>query len=135
MKQATVAAVIFCAAFALGWFGHRVYTYDPQSGIQWRLMFAAQRGDLAGVQRYVAHGAKIDAEPTYAGGAVSGFPALFVAADAGEADVVEWLLTHGADPNRQVSDSTPLAAAERRISEATRTVEILKSRGAKHPDR
>ena len=133
MTRALVIVVIVCMAFASGWFAHRVYTYDPQSGLQWQFTFAARRGDLAAVQRYVQQGAKIDAEPTYAGGAVSGFPALFLAADAGEADVVEWLLTHGAEPNRQVADSTPLAAAEHRISEATRTVAILKARGAKHP--
>lgn len=118
--------------FLLGWFGHLAYSYDPQSGLQWQFVFAAQRGDVGSVERYFQQGARIDATPSYANGAVSGFPALLEAADAGQPDTVEWLLAHGANPNQQSSDLWPLAAAERRVTEATKTVEILKKHGAKN---
>jgi ankyrin repeat protein len=118
-------------SFLLGWFGHLGFTYDPQSGLQWQFVDAAQRGDVPSVERLFQQGALVDATPNYHR-VMFGFPALLQAADAGQPDTVTWLLAHGADPNQQSSDSWPLAAAERRVTEASKTVEILKKHGAKN---
>ena len=133
MKRALLNLVLLAVSFVLGWFGHLGFTYDPHSGLQWRFVSAAQRGDVSGVERYFQQGARIDDTPSYANGAVFGAPALLSAAHAGQPDTVEWLLNHGANPNKQSSDSTswPLAAAEWRVKEAAKTVEILKKHGAK----
>lgn len=130
-KRTLVTIALITASFFIGWFGHLAFTYNEENGVQWQFVSAAQRGDIRSVERYLQRGAQVDAVPSYAQGAVAGFPALWEAADTGQADVVEWLLAHGADPNRQVSDSCPLAAAERRVAEANKTVEILKRHGAK----
>jgi hypothetical protein len=120
MKGSFTIFALLCVTFLLGWFGHRTYSYDPQSGVQWQFVAAAERGDLAEVQRCFAHGARIDAVPVGDGGFVFGFPALLEAAGSGRADVVEWLLAHGANPNLKGSDGAPLDAAEPR-SHAGRT--------------
>ena len=56
----------------------------------------------------------------------------------GHVVVVQWLLDHGADPNMQVSDGTPLDDALSLQDVANKTVEILKAHGAKsiylHPN-
>ena len=115
-----------------GWYSHRLITAEPHDGRQWRFVEAARRGDVREVERLFPGRTLIDAEPNYASGAVSGFPALLEAAGAGEPETVAWLLTHGADPNRQTSDSWPLAAAERRVTQATKAAALLKQHGAKH---
>ncbi len=132
MKRTLTTLALIAVAFLLGWFGHLAFTYDPHSGLQWQFVAAARRGDLRSVERHFQQGAHIDATPTYASGAVSGFPALWHASDAGQPEIVEWLLSHGANPNQQSSDSWPLAAAEGRVIDATKTVAILKKHGAKN---
>jgi len=105
-------------------------TYDFH-GVQWRFSDAASRGSLIEVEKLYAEGAKIDAIPMAADGAVSGAPALSAAAYGGHADVVEWLLDHGADPNMLVSDGRPLDGALNIQNDAAKTVAILKAHGAK----
>jgi hypothetical protein len=132
MKRALFTLVLMVSTFLLGWFVHLGFTYDPHSGLQWQFVDAAQRGDVGSLERYFQQGASIDAIPSYRNGAVSGFPALWCAAHAGQPDSVEWLLKHGANPNQKIVDSWPLAAAEWRVIEAVKTVEILKKHGAKN---
>ena len=132
MKRSLINLTLVAGAFLLGWFAHRFISADPHDGRQWQFVEAAQRGDIREVERLFPGSAHIDDEPSYGNGAVSGFPALLCAAGAGEPESVAWLLAHGAAPNRQTSDSWPLAAAEHRLSETTKTIAILKAKGAKN---
>jgi hypothetical protein len=132
VKRSLITLALLLSAFLLGWYSHLFITADPHAGRQCRYVEAARRGDIREVERLFPGATLIDAEPGYANGAVSGFPALLEAAGAGEPETVAWLLAHGADPNRQTSDSWPLAAAERRVTQATKTAAILKQHGAKH---
>ena len=133
MKRNLLTFLLVVASFLLGWFVHGLAIAESDHGPQWRFVAAAQRGDLLEVQRLFPGREQIDDEPSYANDAVTGFPALLQAAGAGQFKVVAWLLAQGADPNRQTSDSWPLAAAEQHVAEATKTVELLKSHGAKNP--
>lgn len=135
MKRSLINLTLVVSSFLLGWFAHRFNSVDLDKGRQWQFGEAAQRGDIREVERLFPGRAHIDDEPSYADGFVFGLPALLQAAGAGEPEAVAWLLAHGADPNRQTSDSWPLAAAEHRLLETTKTIEILKANGAKnlHP--
>ena len=64
-----------------------------------RLFRAARHGDLAGVERSIAAGAHINGLAP-----VDRKTVLFRAAVLGHADVVTWLLSHGADPGARGSD-------------------------------
>jgi ankyrin repeat protein len=132
VKRSLPTVVLIVISVLVGWFAHWAFTYDPQTGLQWQFVAAAKRGDVGSLERCFAQGAVINAEPSNDTRDEFGFPALLEAADAGQPDTVAWLLAHGADPNQQTSDSWPLAAAERRIIEATKTVELLKKHGAKN---
>ena len=131
MRRRFITLALVVVAFLLGWFGHRAYSSDPQSGVQWQFVAAAERGDLASVQQCYSQGARIDAVPVGDGGFVFGVPALLQAAGSGRANTVEWLLTHGANPNLKGSDGTPLDAAEYRLAEVTKTLDVLRQHGAK----
>jgi|SRR5215471_11034790 len=71
------------------------------------LFKAARHGDLAGIARALADGARVNAEAP-----VDGKTALFRAAAFGYADAVRALLKAGADPERRVNDRTVLQFAE-----------------------
>lgn len=64
-----------------------------------RLFRAARHGDLSGVERSLTAGAHINGQAP-----VDRKTVLFRAAVFGHADVVRWLLAHGADPAARGSD-------------------------------
>ena len=64
-----------------------------------RLFRAARHGDVAGVERSLGAGARVNAAAP-----IDGKTALFRAAVFGHADVVRVLLKHGADPARRGND-------------------------------
>jgi hypothetical protein len=64
-----------------------------------RLFRAARHGDVAGVERSLAAGARVNAAAP-----IDGKTALFRAAVFGHADAVRVLLEHGADPARRGND-------------------------------
>jgi len=97
-------------------------------GLQWRFSEAASRGDLNEMKRLFEKGAKINAEPF--DGVFSGFPALVCAASGGHSNVVEWLIANGADVNLSPND-TPLGVAIYRLRDTEKTIDVLKSNGAK----
>jgi hypothetical protein len=63
-------------------------------------------------------------------------PPLFRAASFGNAEVVQWLIDHGAAVNSKLDEgdgfSTPLDEAEGHLRDTQRTIEILKAHGAKN---
>jgi ankyrin repeat protein len=81
------------------------------------------------MQELFKRGAKIDDIPLTDG--CQGYTALFMAAEAGQADAVRWLLEHGADPNEDTGDANPRGNAQRRANEAAKAVELLKAHGAR----
>jgi hypothetical protein len=73
-----------------------------------RLFKAARHGDVAGITRALAEGAKVNAEAP-----IDRRTALFRAAAFGHADAVRALLKEGADPERRGNDDrTALQLAE-----------------------
>jgi len=133
VKRSLLTLLLVITAFTAGWFGHRFVARAPHDTVQWHFVMAAERGDTAEMERRLQQGAVVGAEPVSADGGFSGFPAIVVAAHAGQAGAVEWLLQHGADANQVVSDTWPLAGAQHRLAEATKTIDTLKAHGAKNP--
>jgi hypothetical protein len=132
VKIAAVSIIIAVASFICGWISHARLGSPQHRGIQWQFSAAASRGDVAELERLHRAGARIDDIPCEANCAISGWPALQSAADAAWPDAVKWLLDHGADPNRGVSDTYPLGAAEYLARRASECADILRSHGARH---
>jgi ankyrin repeat protein len=86
------------------------------------LMFAARAGDLASARLLVAAGADVDDTDAW------GVSATALAAHAGYADLVEFLLDRGADPNRAAAGFSALHVAVMRRDE--RMVTALLAHGA-----
>jgi ankyrin repeat protein len=85
--------------------------------LQTPLLDAANAGDLAGVRDALADGAAIDGHDQ------DGRSALSLAALRGDAPMVKFLLTQGADPNLQdEAGDTPLLLAAGRNSAVTRAL-------------
>jgi hypothetical protein len=133
VTQASKSLLLIVPAFIAGWFAHRFITRPAHDTVQWHFVMAAERGDIAEMERRLQQGAVVGAEPVNVGGTGTGFPAIVVAAHAGQPEAVAWLLKHGADPNQVISDTWPLAGAKLRVAEATKTVDILTTHGAKNP--
>jgi hypothetical protein len=82
----------------------RMRFHEPEE----HLFKAARHGDVAGIERAIAEGARINAEAP-----VDGRTALFRAAAFGHVDAVRALLKAGADPERRAgNDQTALLLAE-----------------------
>jgi len=103
---------------------------DRQDSVQWQLNHAAIRGDVKEMEKLIAAGADCTAQPTSNNGAVHGFTPLFDASGAAQPDAVEFLISAGADVNSLEATETPLDMARHRLSQATKTVEILVEAGA-----
>jgi len=94
---------------------------------QWRLTQAAHDGDLIGVKRLFAAGAKLDATPGNQN--VFGEPALLEAASQGHDKIVLFFLDHGANINvRDNCKNTAVNCAV--IGGHFSTLQLLLSRGA-----
>jgi hypothetical protein len=91
------ALVLLAGPLLAGWFVllPRLRFSDEDE----RLFRAARHGDVAGVERSLTAGGRVNAA-----GPVDGKTALFRAAVFGHADVVRALLAHGADPTARGSD-------------------------------
>lgn len=81
------------------------YNKDVPHGADTALMFAARVGDLESVKLLVAAGARVDDADAW------GVSATAMAAHAGFAEVVAYLLDKGADPNSKGGGFTALHAA------------------------
>jgi Ankyrin repeats (3 copies) len=129
MKTIVVALIVGIACPFVGWYRH-AWLNEPQNGVQWKFSDAAFRGDINELERLLKRGAAINETPVDSYEGIQGFPALFVAAQHGEADAVRRLLDHGANTNQPSSDGgTPLGAAEYHLTKVTETVQILKAHG------
>ena len=102
--------------------GHSDYQIWIQQGGNTPLMFAVRAGDLASAQMLVAAGADVQIESAY------GIDATALAAHSDHADLVEFLLESGADPNTSEGGYTALHAAILRGNE--RAVRALLAHGA-----
>jgi ankyrin repeat protein len=69
-----------------------------------RLFRAARHGDVAGIERSLSAGSRVDAAAP-----VDGKTALCRAAVFGHADAVRALLSHGADPDKRYADGRTIA--------------------------
>ena len=136
MKPRFTILALVAAAFFLGWFGYVAYIGDPHRSVQWQFAAAAGRGELAEVERCFSRGALIDACPVDHGRLVFDLPALLQAAGCGRARTVEWLLANGGNPNLTAWDTTPLDAAEHRLTEVRKTLDVLREHGERslHPE-
>ncbi len=101
---------------------HRDHQVWIQQGGNTPLMFAVRAGDLASAEMLVAAGADVNVESAY------GLGATALAAHSNHADVVEFLLESGADPNTSEGGYTALHAAVLRGNE--RAVRTLLAHGA-----
>jgi ankyrin repeat protein len=102
--------------------GHGDYQIWIQQGGNTPLMFAVRAGDLASARMLVAAGADVNVEAAY------GIAATALAAHSNHADVVEFLLENGADPNASNGGYSALHAAILRGNE--RAVRTLLAHGA-----
>lgn len=91
-------------------------------GADTALLFAARTGDLASAKQLIAAGANVDDKDAW------GVSATAMAAHAGYPEIVELLLSHGADPNVSDPGFTALHAAILRRNE--RMVKALLERHA-----
>ncbi|MFM2197936.1 MAG: hypothetical protein RLZZ505_1368 [Verrucomicrobiota bacterium] len=126
IRSIIIAVVALLIGLAVGW-KVRYLASDGHDGIQWKLTDAAGRGDIAEMERLIAAGADPLKFPSYADGAVTGATPLLEAASAGEPVAVSFLINKGADVNLQESDVRPLDAAEHRLQQAERTIQILRA--------
>jgi Ankyrin repeat len=127
MARSTVIAIVaLLIGLAAGWKA-RYFGADGHDGIQWKLTDAAGQGDIKEMERLILAGADPLKFPSYADGAVTGATPLLEAAAAGEPEAVEFLINRGADVNLQESDVCPIEAAEHRLQQTERTVQILRS--------
>jgi ankyrin repeat protein len=96
---------------------HADYQVWIQQGGNTPLLFAVRAGDLASAEMLVAAGADVNAESAY------GLGATVLAAHSNHADIVEFLLEAGGNPNAQNGGYTALHAAVLRGNErAVRTL-------------
>lgn len=102
--------------------GHPDYNRAIPHGHNTALMFAARVGDLASARLLVDAGANVNDADAW------GVSALVLAAHSGFADLVEFLLEKGADPNSAAAGFTALHEAIMRRDE--RLVGILLAHGA-----
>ena len=101
---------------------HADYQLWIQQGGNTPLLFAVRAGDVASVELLMAAGADVNVESAY------GLGATALAAHSNHADVVEFLLEKGADPNAAEGGYTALHAAILRGNE--RAVRALLAYGA-----
>jgi ankyrin repeat protein len=102
--------------------GYLEYNRAIPHGGDTALMFAARAGDLASARLLVAAGAKVNDADAW------GVSATTLAAHAGHADLVEFLLEQGADANAAAAGFTALHAAIMRRDETM--VSALLAHGA-----
>ncbi len=102
--------------------GHRDYQIWIQQGGNTPLMFAVRAGDLASAVMLVTAGADVNVESAY------GIDATALAAHSNHADLVEFLLQSGANPNASKGGYAALHAAILRGNE--RAVRALLAHGA-----
>ena len=102
--------------------GHLPYNRAIPQGGDTALMFAARSGDLASAKLLVAAGANVNDQDSW------GVSATVLAAHSGFAELVEFLLEKGADPNQAAAGFSALHAAIMRRDE--RTVRALLDHGA-----
>jgi hypothetical protein len=94
-----------------------------------RLLDSIERRDVDAVREQLARGAPPDGSPWSRLLARGALTPLLAAVRAGSREIVELLLDHGADPDRDTARwSTPLALAARQGDRAI--VELLLARGA-----
>jgi ankyrin repeat protein len=98
------------------------YNREIPHGSDTALMFAARVGDLESAKLLVAAGANVNDQDAW------GVSATVLAAHSGYADLVEFLLAKGADPNAATPGFTALHEAIMRRDE--RTVSALLAHGA-----
>jgi len=91
--------------------GHLDYNRAIPHGGDTALMFAARVGDLASARLLVAAGADVDDQDAW------GVSATALAAHGGDADLVEFLLEQGADPNAAQAGFAALHVAVMRRDE------------------
>ena len=126
-RTTIIAFATFLSGAILGW-GVQHAT-DYRQGMQWKLQEAASRGDVNRMKEWISAGADPRAQPMCEQG--EGSSPLFVAASLGHPDAVEFLISRGADVNLVESTETPLDMAQYRKVQAEKTIQILKSHGAK----
>ena len=102
--------------------GYLPYNRDIPFGSDTALLFAARSGDVASARLLVAAGADVDAVDAW------GVSAVTLSAHSGFAELVEFLLEQGADPNADGPGFTGLHEAVMRRSE--RIVSALLAYGA-----
>ena len=91
--------------------GYMPYNRDIPSGDETAILFAARVGDLESAKMLVAAGARVNDTDAW------GVSAVTLAAHSGFADVVEFLLEKGADPNAMKAGFAPLHEAIMRRDE------------------
>jgi uncharacterized protein len=101
---------------------HPDYQVRIKHGSDTALLFAAREGDLESAKLLVEFGAKVNDTSAY------GTSATVLAAHSGNADLVEFLLSKGADPNAADAGYTALHAAILRRN--TKAVAALLDHGA-----
>jgi len=101
----------------------RTQVSHEQLGLNYRLRWAAEKGDLSKLQPLIAQGADINSRDS------RNRTALLLAVQNRHADIVKALLENGADPSlADLKGNTPLKAALR--SGQTEIVETLRQHGA-----
>ena len=107
---------------------------DGRDALQFELLEACRYGDLNEMERLVRAGASVSRFADNGYMEPSG-PPILEAAENARPEAVKWLLDRGATWDVFVADGwTPLGAAEVKKRDAEKTIEILRTAGAKHRD-